>query len=311
MDALAPKPPLRGIGYSIRANSPDFDDLGPKLDEAERLGVDFVELPIFAWTLVSGGRVLGDRLARLVKATRNRPFGYTVHGHLAINLMDAPSRLPRHEALLRAALAISGELGAVTMVMHAGCVRGDDDVELSYARQRDALSVAGDWAASAGLTLCVENIFRFEPMRETPLPSRLAMEIDAVGHPHVRATLDVSHAFLRCTDARADFMAEIAALAPFARHLHVHDSFGIPQESWVADGAESMALGEGDLHLPIGWGAIDWDRVASACAMDAGTVVNLELHRRYWSELSAQIEVLRGLEGKFLAAARERAVEAA
>lgn len=304
MDAYAPQPLLRGIGYSIRATSPDFDDLAPKLDEAERLGVDFVELPIFAWTLVASGRVLTDRLARLVKATRNRPFGYTVHGHLAINLMDSPAHLPRHEALLHAALAISGELGAVSMVMHAGCVRGVDDVEISYARQRDALAVAGDRAAAAGLTLCVENVFRFEPMRETPLPSRLAAEIDAVDHPHVRATLDVSHAFLRCTDARADLMAEIAALAPFARHLHVHDSYGRPQTSWAIDDGERLALGEGDLHLPLGWGGIDWDQVAKVCRMDAGTVINLELHRRYWSELPSQIGVLRALAGKFADAAR-------
>lgn len=303
MDARAPAAPIRGIGYSIRAVSPDFDDIAGKLDEAERLGVDFVELPIFAWTLVVDGRVLTDRLDRLVKATRDRPFGYTVHGPLAINLMAPKARLARHEAALDAAIAISGALGAVNLVIHAGCVRGEDDIEVAYSRQRDALSRAGDKATAADLTLCVENIFRFEPMRETPLPSKLAGEIDAVDHPHVRATLDVSHAFLRCTDARVDFMTEIAALAPYARHVHVHDSFGRPLESWALDEAERAALGEGDLHLPLGWGGIDWDAVARRCRFDAGAVVNLELHRRYWSELEAQIPVVRSLADTFAAGA--------
>lgn len=307
MDARAPAAPIRGIGYSIRANSPEFDDIVEKLDEAEETGVEFVELPIFAWTLVVDGKVRSDRLDRLVKATRDRPFGYTVHGPLAINLMSPLGALPRHEAALDAAIVISGALGATNLVLHSGCVRGEDDIAVAYKRQRDALSRAGDKAAAADVVLCVENIFRFEPMRETALPSRLAAELDAVDHPHVRATLDVSHAFLRCTDARASFMAEIAALAPYARHVHVHDSFGRPQESWALDEAERAALGEGDLHLPVGWGGIDWDEVARRCRFGAGTVVNLELHRRYWSELKSQVGIVRALAGKFAATAVELA----
>lgn len=303
MDARTPAAPVRGIGYSIRATSPEFEDLPAKLDEAEALGVDFVELPVFAWTLAVNGRVLPDRLERLVGATRDRPFGYTVHGPLAINLMAPAARLPRHMALLDAVIAISGALGAVNLVLHTGCVRGEDDVELAYARQRDALTRAGDTAAAAGVTLCVENVFRFEPMRETALPSRLAAELDAVDHPHVRATLDVSHALLRTTEARVDFLNEIAALAPFARHVHVHDSFGRPLESWAIDEAERAALGEGDLHLPVGWGGIDWEQVATRCRLAPGAVVNLELHRRYWNELPAQIPVIRTLAERFAATA--------
>ncbi|MFG1480755.1 sugar phosphate isomerase/epimerase [Xanthobacter sp. V4C-4] len=303
MDAQAPRPAIRGIGYSIRATSPDFEDLGPKLDEAERLGVDFVELPIFAWTLIIDGNVRPERLARLVEATANRPFGYTVHGPLTVNLMDHPARQPRHLAYLEAAIDVAGALGAVTLVAHTGCVREEADVDGAYARQRAALARAGDRAARHGLTLCVENIFRFEPMRETALPSRLAAELAALDHPHVRATLDFSHAFLRTTDAGADYFAEIAALAPYARHLHVHDSFGRPSTSWAVDEGERAGLGEGDLHLPLGWGGIDWDTVAERCRFDAGTVVNLELHRRYWSELPGQIPVLRALAERFAQAA--------
>lgn len=303
MDARAPAAPIRGIGYSLRSTSPEFADLPALLDEAEGLGVDFVELPVFCWTLVVDGRVLTDRLDRLVRATRDRPFGYTVHGPLAINLMSPRARLPRHAAALDAAIEVAGALGALNLVLHTGCVRTDDDIEVAYSRQREALSRAGDRAAAADLTLCVENIFRFEPMRETALPSRLAAELDAVDHPHVRATLDVSHAFLRATEARVDFMNEISALAPFARHVHVHDSFGRPVESWAIDEAERLALGEGDLHLPLGWGGIDWDQVAARCRLAPGAVVNLELNGRYRAELPGQISVLRQLAQGFAACA--------
>ncbi len=302
MDASAPSPALRGVGYSIRATSPDFEDLGGKLDEAERLGVDFVELPVFAWTLMVNGRILRDRLDRLVAATRDRPFGYTVHGPLAINLMDQPVRLPRHEALLEASLEVAGALGAVNLVMHAGCVREQEaDIAVAYKRQRDALFRAGEVAARNDVTLCVENVFRFERMRETPLPSRLAAELDALDHPHVRATLDVSHAYLRCTDAKVPLLPELVALAPFAKHVHVHDSFGRALESWAIDDAERLGLGEGDLHLPLGWGDIPWAEVTRQCALAPGAIVNLELHRRYWSELPDQIGVLRRLGADFAA----------
>lgn len=300
MDARTPVPAIKGVGYSLRATSPEFEDLAEKLDEAERLGVDFVELPIFAWTLVVNGRILDDRLERLVAATRHRPFGYTVHGPLAINLMEVPARLQRHEALLDAAITITGALGAQTLVMHAGCVRAaDDDIAVAYSRQRESLFRAGDRAAAAGVTVCVENIFRFEAMRETPLPSRLAAELDAVDHPNVRATLDVSHAYLRCTDARVDPLPEIAALAPLARHVHVHDSFGRPNASWALDEAERVALGEGDLHLPLGWGSIPWSEVTRRCRLPEGAIVNLELNRRYWRELPEQIVRLKALAADF------------
>ncbi|WP_245504696.1 sugar phosphate isomerase/epimerase family protein [Aquabacter spiritensis] len=274
-------------------------DLPAMLDEAETLGVDFVELPIFAWTLIANGRVIPERLERLVRLTRDRPFGYTVHGPLAVNLMEVPARLPPHVALLDAAITVAGAVQAVHLVLHSGCVRDHDDTfAVAYARQRQALQRAGDTAGEAGVTLCVENIFRFEPMRETATPSRLAEEIDAIAHPHVRATLDVSHAYLRCADAKIDPVREIQALARFARHVHVHDSFGRPQEAWSMNEAERLGLGEGDLHLPVGWGSIAWEELARSCRIEPGAILNLELNARYWSELKDQVALLRGLSGR-------------
>ncbi|WP_127092040.1 sugar phosphate isomerase/epimerase family protein [Aquabacter cavernae] len=290
---------IRGIGYSIRSTDPNFADLPAKLDEAEALGVDFVELPLFCWTLIANGQVMREPLERLVRATRGRPFGYTAHGPLAINLMETPARIGAHAALLDAAIGVAQAVEAEHLVIHTGCVRDPDETfAVGYARQREALQRAGDRAGRAGVTLCVENIFRFAPMRETASPSRLASEIDAIAHPSVRATLDVSHAYLRCADGKLDPVAEIAALAPYARHIHAHDSFGLPSVSWAMDEAERLGLGEGDLHLPIGWGSLPWKTLAASLTPEAGAILNLELHGRYWSELPAQIDMLRALTGR-------------
>ncbi|GAB4070423.1 sugar phosphate isomerase/epimerase [Ancylobacter sonchi] len=300
MQMPLPASPIRACGYSLREGSPEFDDLGLSLDEAEALGVDVVELPAYAWHLIVGGRVLSTRLTDLSRALAGRRLGYTMHGPLAINLMDVPERLARHEAVLEASIEIAGAVGAAHLVIHTGMVREQgDDIEVAYARQRDALDRAGDKAASAGVTLCVENIFRFAGARETATPLKLAGEIAAIDHRAVRATLDVSHAFIRCAEIRHDPLIEIAALAPYVAHLHLHDSFGRPSDLWTYHPAEAAAFGEGDLHLPIGWGDIDWQAVAEAVPLAPGAVAILELNPRHWREIRPQVPALRALAARF------------
>lgn len=307
MQLHIPTPAIGACGYSLREGSPEFDDVGAGLDEAEALGVEVVELPAYAWHLIVDGRILESRLKDLARALEGRRLGYTMHGALAINLMDLPERLPRHEKVLAANIEIAAAVGARHLVMHAGFVRDpDDDLEVAYSRQRDALARAGDFAAARGVTLCVENIFRFIHARETASPAKLAGELAAIDHPAVKATLDVSHAYIRCTDARLDPIAEMAALAPYVAHFHLHDSFGRPNERragdlWYYDPAEAVAFGEGDLHLPIGWGGIDWDSVVQTVRPAPGAIAVLELNPRHWRELKDQVEVLRALAGRFRA----------
>lgn len=300
MQMHAPISAVRAAGYSLRDGSPEFDDLGPALDEAEALGVDVVELPVYHWHLVVDGKLLDERVGDLKRALAGRALDYTVHGPLSINLMDLPERLPRHEAVLEASIRVAAQIGASHLVMHTGLVRDPhDDVEVAYSRQRDALVRAGDIAAGLGVTLCVENVFRFGGARETATPAKLAGELGAIDHDAVKATLDFSHAYIRCAESRLDPVAEIAALAPFAAHLHLHDSFGRPTELWTFDPAEAVAFGEGDLHLPIGWGSIDWDALVEACRFPPETAAILELNPRHWRELAAQIPVLGALTSRF------------
>ncbi|MCS0502330.1 sugar phosphate isomerase/epimerase family protein [Ancylobacter mangrovi] len=304
MQMHIPVSPICASGYAIREGSPEFDDIGAALDEAEGLGVDLVELPVYAWHLIVGGRLLNERVADLVRALEGRNLAYSVHGTLAINLMDIPERLPRHEKVLEANIEIAAALGAQHLVMHTGFVTDPgDDIEVAYSRQRDALVRAGERAAALGVRLCVENIFRFAGARETATPSKLAGELAAIEHDAVKATLDVSHAYLRCADARLDPLAEIAALGPHVAHFHLHDSFGMPSALWTYQPAEAVAFGEGDLHLPIGWGGIDWDAVVQAVQPAPGAVAVMELDPRHWRELPDQVGVLKGLAARFRPAA--------
>lgn len=293
--------PLPPVGYSVRCEQPDFSDLPAELTLAEALGVDNVELPIFAMDLIAGGRVMAPALARLKPLLADRPFTFTAHGPIAGNLMDEPERIDRHLAVLRSSLAISAEIGAAHMIMHTGMVVSRDTglIDSRYAQQREHLAGLGDYAQALGVRLMVENVFTYDAGQHTALPGRLAAELAAVNHPFVQGCFDFSHGLINSTLRGADFMAEARAFAPQCRHLHIHDSFGIPTDLVTYSRGERLAYGLGDLHLPLGWGAVPWDAIMAECRFADGVVFNIELEARYRAEAEATVASTRALAAAY------------
>lgn len=277
---------IAGTGISAHKCANDLSDFAAELDMIEALGVQSIELPTYDMDIVVGGRIRQPQLAALRRACSGRNTGFTVHGPLAINFMDEAWRLPRHFEVLEASLDVAAEVDATNYVLHAGVTRMQQaqGIESAYQRQREWLSRAGALAAARGLTICVETLFTDDGTQHTPAPLRLADELAAVNHPAVRATIDFSHSYLRLDyeGRRDDFVAEVAALAPFAMHLHVHDSFGRQDDIWMFTEGERLAFGHGDLHLPVGWGDIPWTELMTECRFPTGVVFNIELKDRYW-----------------------------
>lgn len=114
------------------------------------------------------------------------------------------------------------------------------------------------------------------------------------------ATIDFSHAYLKLDfDGRREaYLDEIAALAPYARHLHMHDSFGRQDDIWMFTEGERLAYGHGDLHLPVGWGDIPFDRLMEICRFAPGVVFNIELKERYWYAAPECVAATKALAGK-------------
>lgn len=275
-----------GVGISAKNRAGDLSDLGEELDMIEALGVDLIELPTFDYDLVIGGRVRAPQLAALHRACSNRSVAYSVHGPLAINFMDDPAHAQRHLDVLEASLDIAQAVGAVHYVLHAGLTHETEAARIgdAYVRQRDLLARAGELARQRDLIICVETLFEYDGWKHASSPARLAQEIAAVDHPRIMATIDFSHSYIKldAEGRRESFVEEIAALAPVARHLHVHDSFGRQDDLWVYTQSERLAYGNGDLHLPAGWGDIPWTRLLEECVFPEGVVFNIELDPRYW-----------------------------
>lgn len=227
--------PADNVGLAVSASDPIWRDLARNIDEALAAGLSVVELPLHDLDIVANGRILSRRLVDVRSIVDSRPATYTLHGHLGIKLMDEVHRLALHRDMLRVNIDIAADLGARHLVIHPGFVRrgASAGIEAAYARQREVLHAAGEIAEAAGVVICVENTFEFTGERITALPSRLAQELTAIDHAHVRATFDFSHGYQQCGMMGADFMAETRALAPFSQHLHMHDSFGKPADFWV------------------------------------------------------------------------------
>ncbi len=289
---------VRGAGISSGVvDDPDFERLRQNLDEAAGLGLEFVELPLFAMDLIAGGRILPAQLRRLREAIAGRGLSYTAHGPIGTNFMHPSANLSRHLAVAKATIQVAAEIGAVHLVLHTGQMpgHGESAIEAAYATQRDAFASLGEIAALHSLVIAVENIFVTESGSHTALPSRLAREIEAIGHPNIRACLDFSHAAITCKAQGADYLAEAKALARVARHLHLHDSFGDPAQLRTYFRSERVAYGLGDLHLPIGWGNLPWQEMMSAFEFESDVIFDLELPVQYWFAVPESVLAMRGM----------------
>lgn len=252
-------------------------------------------MPLHQLDVIFGTHIQAARLADVRRICRDHRLGYVLHGHLGINLMEEPWRIGLHLDLLRANIEAAGELSCRNLVIHSGFVPASQasGLEAGFERQRAHLSRMGDLARDHGVTLCVENIFEFTGQRATALPGRLAQELRAIAHPNVMATFDISHGWLHCGQMGADFLTEAAALAPLSRHLHLHDSFGRPNDFWTFSQTEMLAFGVGDLHLPMGWGSIPWDALAERCTWPEDLVADVEVNHRYRSAFPEAIATSR------------------
>lgn len=293
------------LGISANPGRSDLSDFGAELDRCEALGVDSIELAIYDFDIVAGGRILPGQLARAKAVCAGRSVAYSAHGPLGINFMDETWRVERHFGVLRASLDVAAELGAKHYVLHAGLTPAGQRAALADARARQLpwLARTAEEAAARGLVVCVETLFAgYDGKLVTATPRELAADLEAVGHPSLRATLDFSHAAINLNYRGGDLVAECAALAPLADHLHVHDSFGLQDDIWLYTAGERLAFGHGDLHLPVGWGDLPWAALMQACQLPGHAVFNIELEPRWWHAAEECVAATRGL----MAQARRR-----
>jgi len=290
--AATPKA-ITGVGLSTADFANRLRDLGPALDWFETLGLDSVELSLMAFEVIGGCRVYPDRLAELKRVCADRPFAFTVHGPVSSSFAD-PAHLTMQKDCCRACLEVSAELGAGVQVHHAGIIPYMTVAQRAETRaiERDALAEIAPHAADAGVVLAAETLFgRVE--KWTHSPAELAALIAEIDHPAIRATIDFSHVFLNGAERGFNALAELHALAPLTRHLHIHDSFAVPRTMGTYNRGEAIGFGLGDLHLPPGRGTLPWEALAKL-PFGGPTIANLEMTDRHREEVPDAVAWTRG-----------------
>lgn len=260
-----------GSGETLQA-------LAATLDQIERAGIEVAELmPDRHWTLL-GGRINADRLRLLRETLAGRPLRYTMHAPFALNFFDRRYE-GFQEHFFRTCLDLAAALEAEVLVYHSGRREAGGTAGLDLGAlleiERAGLQAMGDYAAERGVAIAVENMTPTAE-RKAGIPDgvpygadlrALARQIAAVGHPNVGICLDFGHAHLAEGGPDGDLFGAVEAAAPLVNHLHIHDNFGRPDAHphYVAH-PDLRAIGEADLHLPIGWGTIPFAELAGRVA---------------------------------------------
>ncbi len=273
-------------GFNAGSTNGELESLEADLRALAEIGVDTVELGVTTLDLIAGGRIIKDRAERLVALTKQFDFRYTVHGLVSSNFMD-PATCRYQIDAAKALVEICDRIDARILVQHGGCLRADQIFDRAAAdlREREALVEVADFAKPYGVRIALENIFTTEPGQYRQTPAEVAETVKAVNHDHVVALIDFSHAYIESTYRGLNFRDQIAAMAPVAGHLHLHDSFGRPQGFYKGyHPQENTAMGIGDLHMPLGWGDIDWESIFSELDFLPGTVAMMEIGARYRAE---------------------------
>ena len=286
-------------GFNTGSDDGELFSLEADLRRLADIGVDTVELGLTSIDLISGGRILPERLERLVAITSQFDFRYTVHGLVSSNFMD-PDTAAYQMAAAKALVEVCDRVDARILVQHGGALRADQLVQRAEAdlREREDLTELAEFARPYGVRIALENIFTTELGQYRQTPAEVAETVKALHHPNVVALIDFSHAYIESTYKGLNFREQIAAMAPVAGHLHVHDSFGRPQGFYKPfHPQENTAMGIGDLHMPLGWGDIDWDSIFGELDFLPGTVMMMEIGPRHRSEQPESLRRARQLAG--------------
>jgi sugar phosphate isomerase/epimerase len=212
-----------------------------EIESFAALGFDYLELamdPPAAHYLTL--RQSGPAIRAALAAAR---MGLVCHLPTFVSTADLTDSIRRASVgEILASLETAAELGAEKAVLHPGHIRGMGSFvrEKAMALAVDSLSVVVEAAERIGLTLCLENMFPaygafFEADELAPLFERF---------PSLQMTLDTGHAHIASPHNRR-IAGLVSRFGGRIAHVHLSDN-----------------PGDGDRHLPLGAGTIDFKAVA-------------------------------------------------
>jgi len=319
---------ITGIGINADGRRGNFclAHASEDLSYFQRCGFDAVEVPVHHLDVLVGGRLRRQDVDRVRATIEPFDFAYTVHAPERLNLAH-PQKGSRGQVEIRleqdvfvACLDFCAAIGAQVMVYHSGLIAlhsvafGLEDIpdeeELEQAREREvsALKVLLPLAMERGVVVAMENrdphpweiatlvragippdqLLRYHAGMVIP---NLIRQIEDVNHPSLGLTLDYGHLFLAAHHCGFDYLSAVHQAAPYVRHLHASGNCG--RLGGVFDGLRTrIPYGDGDLHMPPGWGTIPQEETLTQLPDYEGICV-LEIRSRFWQHFPDAQQTMR------------------
>jgi len=259
--------------YGTLADPKGEGDILQEIYYARDAGFDFLEIsaegPKFTVSK------LMPRIPEIKKARDDLGLFFTCHTPWGWNVGNPYKGI--REATVREVEGVIGfaediEARLVTVHMHTRF--GLYDRNVMIRSMAEGLGALCDRAEKSGMAVTVENVDQgvddFKKLFEL--------------EPRAKFHLDVGHANVSCRGG-ANIIDFIEAFKDRLYHVHVHDNKG-------GHGVD------GDLHLALGMGNIDWPKVVNALkAAGYNKTVTFEVFARNRQYLEASLDIFKSLVG--------------
>jgi len=260
-------------------------DLANTIAEVTDTGFDGMELALSSLGVVFGGRIIASELRQLVKITETSNAHFTLHAPLSLNFLDA-DHIHSHIAVGRACIDVAEAIGATTVVLHPGWVHPSELAEhrtILMETECQHLHELAIYAKNRGTKIALENMPMLPKDKADKLttygliPNDIAQQAKNIDLPSMTTCLDVSHAAIAATALSQNLQNQIHSMAPHIGHIHLHDSCAQPGNllSWVPE--DNLTFGYGDMHLPLGWGTLDFESLLKNLPVQKDTSITLEI----------------------------------
>ena len=244
---------IKGIGVNIDTHriSGSFDSFLKELSFFKTLGFDYVEIPVAGLGVMYGGVLVEPMIRAIQNAIADSGMKITVHGSDYVNFRRA-----RREDLeiFTATLEFAARVNAETTVYHCGPIELDS-VKTAKTAEIETLKSLSLKAEELGISIAVENT--------NHLVSEVIQIVEKVNSPFVRPLIDVGHLFISCNYRGESFEKEFRVGLDSCIELHLSDNFGKSKQGFdeIVEKNSMYVFGIGDLHLPLGYGAIPYERI--------------------------------------------------
>ncbi len=256
------------------------------------LGFDYIEIAPQAVDGILHGKLNPYKIDDILRIIGFYDVKYTVHGPDLVNLKDI-EHASMQKNVLKASVDFSEKLNSKIVVYHLGSYI--EGIGLYYEQRKkeiDSLKEIAEYASDKGIYIAIENTKQSA--------QEVVDTIKSVDRKNVGMTLDFGHLYLWAKKYNEDFLKEVEIALEYTIHIHIHDNFGEDPSVYRYEGEQPevyrLSLGLGDLHMPMGWGDIPYDRIFELIRESgfSGVLVNeINSWERYFNAVKNLPDVTR------------------